>query len=153
MALIELRVSLEITSPSCKPEVRAWIDLEPDIGLDSEVELPLRQLSGPEWVGCFTLAQARPQRFLYRLGLAAEAGVDWSLRVHSRRSRRDILLDGDTLATAKCWLVGSCCVPRTEHRRVAGMASALSAERADGARSPERDPHLNVVYLDRYRPR
>jgi hypothetical protein len=155
--LIELSVSLDLPADGGTPEVRAWIDLEPDIGLDTELELSMRQVTDTEWVGCFTLIGTRPQRFLYRLGLAAEPGTHWSLRVRHRGLQRDILVDGDTLAISKCWFVGSCRVPATKRRRAAGMTAHdvrvdTSREPPTTTRAPERNPQTRLVLLNSYRP-
>ena len=106
MALIEVRINLESTLASVTPDVRAWVDLRPEGGLESEIELPLLRSSENEWSGAFMLRDRLD--FLYRIGLMAHAGARWSLSVRRRGASRELLADGDTLPLAKSWLVGSC---------------------------------------------
>jgi hypothetical protein len=120
MALIDLRMSLSVDTGQ-SAEVRAWIDLQPDQGLGSEIELPLRRRGRREWVGTFAVGEAQPRYFLYRVALAAHVGASWEMQIRERGSGTLLLTDADTFTLAKCWLVGSCDAPM-EHR--------ISAERS-----------------------
>lgn len=107
--LIDLVLELRLRDRGVIPEVRAWVDLEPSSDLDSETELQLELRRQWMWSGTFLVARSGlASGFFYRLGLRATAGAEWSLRVHDRTLRRDILEDNDALAVPKCWLVGSC---------------------------------------------
>jgi hypothetical protein len=111
MPLIDLRLSLEV-DPEHQAEVRAFIDLQPHLGLSSEMELPLRRRGKNEWVGTFAMGEEQPCYFLYRVALAAHAGASWELVVRERKSGVKLLADSDTFEIAKCWLVGSCEGPK-----------------------------------------
>jgi hypothetical protein len=138
MTLIEVRLSFEVDAERCKPQARAFIDLAPEGGFGSELELPLRQLGRTVWVGAFVLGEKHPLEFLYRLGLIAHRGAEFWLSFRHRGLGRDLLTDGDTLPAAKCWLVGSCPLPAPARRSIAGKPAASNA---------------NVVALDRNRER
>ena len=140
MPLIEMHVSLDVDANRCKPEARAWIDLAPEDGFASELELPLRQLAAAEWVGAFLLGVTRPQHFLYRVGLVGHPGAEFWLTVRYRGRDRELLTDGDKLPAAKCWLVGTCPLPRPEQGR-----AAPSTERRTSSQT--------LIVLDRYRER
>jgi hypothetical protein len=154
MPLIELHVSLEVAAPQCRPEVRAWIDPNPEAGLEGELELPLRRVNGGAWVGAFAIGATHPQRFLYRLGLAAHAGADWSLCIRQRGLKQDILTDRDTLDIAKCWLVGSCNVPAAWHASTqADKAQVTRMPRSCAPSASAHESQPRVVSLDSYRSR
>jgi hypothetical protein len=111
MALIELALMLELRAASSPPDVRAWIDLWPELGLDSEIELPLTRHDPQRWMGLFTVGDGLPDYFLYRIGVVAHSGGAWSLTVR-RRGRGCVLLrDEDELALPKLWLAGTCHLP------------------------------------------
>jgi hypothetical protein len=161
MTLIEMRVSIDtkgIDLHRCQPEARAFIDLVPDEGFGSEQELPLRRLGHAQWVGAFVLGEAQPEHFLYRLGLVARAGAEFWLTVRHRGIERDLLMDGDTLAAAKCWLVGSCPLPAQRRGRASAEAAVVGAVTAVPV-GVSVDPKIarrtshSVVVLDRYRER
>jgi hypothetical protein len=108
MGLIELSVTLTIAERGLTPMARAWVDLEPDGSLHSELELPLHLQGAGRWMGVMGVAEPTPDCFFYRLGIVAHAGAQWSLKVRDRALGRDILVDTDTLTSSKCWLIGSC---------------------------------------------
>jgi hypothetical protein len=108
MAVIELAVTLELRPASCEPQVRAWIDVRPELGLDSEHELPLMRCSPLQWIGFFTVARVPQTYFLYRIGVAAHPGAIWSLVVRRRDRAYALLWDADSLALPKLWLAGTC---------------------------------------------
>lgn len=116
MALIDLRLSLELPARHTKPEVRAFIDLQPHRGLSSERELPLVRRGRREWVGSFALDEAQARYFLYRVALVAHAGASWAILFTDRKSGVDLLSDADRLEIAKCWLVGSCEAPQPKRK-------------------------------------
>jgi hypothetical protein len=111
MAMIELHLALEVDATSCQPEVRAWIDVHPDLGLDSELELPLSRREPHHWIGFFTVPEAWHGYFSYRIGVAAHAGAIWKLAVRRRDCTRALLCDADSLALPKQWLAGTCHLP------------------------------------------
>jgi hypothetical protein len=108
MGLIELTVTLSGAERSRIQQARAWVDLEPDGSLHSELELPLHAQGPGRWMGVMGVAEPTPECFFYRLGIVAHAGAQWSLKVRDRALGRDILVDTDTLTSSKCWLIGSC---------------------------------------------
>lgn len=113
MGLIELSVTLGITEHGLIPQARAWVDLEPEGNLHSELELPLHPQGPARWLGVMGVAEPIPDCFFYRLGIVAHAGAQWSLKVRDRALGRDILVDTDTLTSSKCWLIGSCALRAT----------------------------------------
>jgi hypothetical protein len=129
MSLIDLRLSLELQSRLPTPEVRAFIDLQPELGLGSERELPLRQ-RGREWVGTFAIGEVGPRSFLYRVALAAHRGARWDLAIYERRSGATLLADSDTLELTKCWLVGSCDGPQAPARTPTGALGSAGGASA-----------------------
>jgi hypothetical protein len=116
MALINLKMSVDSDAALPGPEVRAWIDLRPEFGLGSEIELPLRRRGKREWVGTFAVGDREPRYFLYRVALAAHIGASWELTIRRRGATTPLLCDADTLSIAKCWLVGSCDGPEEPQR-------------------------------------
>jgi hypothetical protein len=133
MALIDLRMSLNVEPARSAPEVRAFVDLLPERGLGSEIELPLRRRGSREWVGTFAIGADQPRYFLYRVALAAHVGAAWELLIRERGAQSPLLTDADTLTLAKCWLVGSCDAP-SERRRVAAEPTFESATGATACR-------------------
>ncbi len=123
MTLIDLRFSMD-SQPEDGSEVRAWIDLQPDVGLGSEIELPLRRLGGREWAGSFALGRLELPYFLYRIGIAGREGATWELSIRQRGGGL-LMLDADVSTMAKCWLVGSCDIPLPQ-----GLRSARSSDSA-----------------------
>ena len=113
MPLIEVLLTLEFDESRCSPQVRAWLDLQPERDLRSEVGLPLERVRDHEWRGAFTIGDREPGHFLYRIGLAAHEGAHWTLelRHHARGRCLPILTDSDSFALRKQWLVGSCALP------------------------------------------
>jgi hypothetical protein len=133
MALIDLRMSLNVEAGAAAPEVRAFIDLQPERGLGSEIELPLRRRGKREWVGTFAVGESQPRYFLYRVALAAHVGASWELLIRERGSRTPLLTDADTFTLAKCWLVGSCDAP-SEQKRISAEQALGSATGATACR-------------------
>jgi hypothetical protein len=124
MALIDLRMSLYTDPGRPTPEARAWIDLRPELGLGSEIELPLRRRGKREWVGTFAVGETQPRYFLYRVALAAHIGASWELTIRPRGASSPLLCDADTFSLAKCWLVGSCDAPGERQSDIARPRSA-----------------------------
>jgi hypothetical protein len=109
MAYVELCLHLDCDLKRVAPEVRAWVDLDPDGQHTRETELALeRRRAGSEWYGTFAVAEGGPRCVLYRVALVAHAGAEWSLSMYQRQRSRALLSDRDTLAMAKGWLVGTC---------------------------------------------
>jgi len=128
MALIDLSLRLDVDEQSTA-EVRAWIDLQPLVGLGSEIELPLSRRGTGQWVGNFAMGEVASGYFLYRVAIAAQAGADWELVIRQRGITTPLLTDADTLTIAKCSLVGSCDAPSPRGRSslIADFESARSA--------------------------
>jgi hypothetical protein len=108
MPMIELKLSLVLAQAHSAPQARVWLDLEPDQGLNSEVELALWSSGKGQWRGRFTLDEGRHGDFSYRVGLFAHAEAEWSLSFRSCNLGAELLTDGDRLASPKAWLIGSC---------------------------------------------
>jgi hypothetical protein len=108
MAYIDLCLHLDFDSSRVAPEVRAWVDLDPDGHLARETELALERRRGSDWHGTFAVADNGPRCVLYRVALVAHAGAEWSLTMVQRSHKRALLSDHDTLPMAKGWLVGTC---------------------------------------------
>jgi hypothetical protein len=134
MPLIDLRLSLDLDPQQPQPEVRAFIDLQPNLGLSSEMELPLRKRGKRDWVGSFALGEGQACYFLYRVALAAHAGASWELVFRERKSGVELLADSDTFEIAKCWLVGSCEGPRRPQRTASPQTAFDSARGATACR-------------------
>lgn len=126
-------MSLNVDVGRVVPEVRAYVDLQPDRGLGSEIELPLRRRGKREWVGTFAVGASQPRYFLYRVALAAHVGASWELLIRERGSGTPLLTDADTVTLAKCWLVGSCDAP-SEHKRISAEQTLDSAAGATACR-------------------
>lgn len=129
---LAIRVHLALHRARVTPAVRIWLDTSTDTGLQGEHEIQLELVQPWTWVGDVAVdCSARP--FFYRVGISAAVGVDWSLRIHDRDTRRDLAVDGDRLALPKCWLVGTCV------RQQAGTVIELST------RQPRRHPHWTCL--------
>lgn len=161
MSLLLIRIGLELNAPVV-PEVRAWIDLQPDAALASEVELPLHRASPTVWTARLLTSPNASGYFLYRVGLAAHPGATWSITVHDSSEQHELLNDGDVAPLTKCWLVGTCpfgivdihpkngmCAAgqQSGHSKRRGRSSSLvllrggkSAEGGDPARVPATRP-------------
>lgn len=160
MSLIEVCVSIDFKGADadrCKPEARAFIDLAPDDGFGSEHELPLQRLGQAQWLGAFVLGAEQPEHFLYRLGLVAQAGAEFWLTVRHHGLACDLLMDGDTLPAAKCWMVGTCPLPRQVQGRAradAGVVRAIVPKPVGPSiDATRRTSHPRVITLDHYRER
>lgn len=137
--VLELQIELRVRNPRFEPEVRAWVDVEPDGDLSDETELRLTRGDRLVWCGGFELPEVMPAYFLYRLGLKATAGAEWSLRVRDRTWGMDVLTDWDSLDGPKCWLVGSCWVVPAQSissGRDAASPSSLGHSRSGAALDP-----------------
>jgi hypothetical protein len=122
---IDVRVTLMLHEPACTPEVRLWIDLEPDDGLDNESPLPLRRV-GHDWLGAFSIGETASARFFYRLALLAHPGAEFWLSLRDRDRDHDLLIDGDILGAKKCVLVGTCEATRAVSARRAPRLMLLA---------------------------
>jgi hypothetical protein len=134
---IDVRVTLKVHEAGCVPQVRIWVDLEPERGLGNELELALRERDG-DWVGSFRVDERRTNGFLYRLGLFAHPGAHFWLHVRMRELERELLVDGDLLAASKSMLVGTCavgCAGRSARR--APSLVLLTGGKAATALSPD----------------
>jgi len=109
MRIIELM--LELATSSCQPDVRVWIDLWPEDGLDSEIELPLARSAQYRWTGYFTVGERPAGYFMYRIAVAASVGGTWRLTMRRRGCTRVLLQDEDDLVLNKLWLAGTCDLP------------------------------------------
>lgn len=108
MGLVELSVIVRSVQKGLVPEARAWVDLDPEGDLRSEIELPLHRQKHWRWVGVMGFAEPSADSFFYRLGIVAHEGAEWALKVRDRVTGRDILVDTDMMTSPKCWLIGSC---------------------------------------------
>jgi hypothetical protein len=156
MAYVEFCLHLDYDLKRAVPEVRAWVDLDPDGPHTRETELALEHRRAAEWYGAFAVAEGGPHCLLYRVALVAHAGAEWSLSMHERSRTRALLADRDTLAMAKGWLVGTCELAQDEARAAwprsrRPHASQLHVHALHDAAAP-REP-ATVVRLDRVRRR
>jgi hypothetical protein len=126
MAMIEVALSLDLNTADCTPEARVWLDLNPEQGLGSEVEVPLSPKGRNEWRGLFSVDEARCDEFSYRVGLFAHAEAEWSLSFRKCNVDSELLTDSDRLTAPKTWLVGSCSV--SERERCSARAAAQRPE-------------------------
>jgi hypothetical protein len=152
MAYIELCIRLDCDLKRAVPEVRAWVDVDPDGQHAREIELALECRRATEWFGAFAVAEGGPCCVLYRVALVAHAGAEWSLSMHERSRTRALLVDRDTLAMAKGWLVGTCELARAEAPAV--WLRPRHALHLHALQSPAaaREP-ATVAHLDRMRRR
>lgn len=153
MTLIDLRFSLEV-DPACgrNAEIRAWIDLQPEVGLGSEIELPLRRTGKREWIGTFGLGRAGLPYFLYRIGIAAHEGAAWELTIR-QRGGGVLIHDADVSTLAKSWLVGNCDIPLPrELQSATGNDSARAAAGNLLGGGPSRLGTVRYLRLERFEP-
>ena len=108
MGWIDMHVTLTLYEPECVPQVRLWVDLEPERAFGNELQLALRQV-GPDWSGSFHVDERTATAgFIYRLGVFAHRGAHFWLNVRDRERARELLADGDALPASKTMLVGTC---------------------------------------------
>jgi hypothetical protein len=112
----ELTINLEDCTENDEVIVRAWIDCLQSAELTEEVELALSKQSGRKWTANFCVpAESDDDAFVYRVGMVAQPGASWSLRIRERtdaRVSRTLLEDGDVLTMRKEWLIGTCSTQR-----------------------------------------
>ena len=125
MALIQIHVWLSVTEATCRPDVRVFVDPNPDGGFGTEQEVAL-QPRADGWHGAFALPDDLQGAFLYRVGLVAHAGASWSYRMTQRGLGQQLAADADCLPQGKCWIVGSCELPAQRDARLRAQ-SATSA--------------------------
>jgi hypothetical protein len=153
---LECAWSREVDSRQTTPSVRLWIDVDPSAGDWNECEIALQQRAPGQWVGSFSVPSDAPLRFMFRMGLIAAGDGEWSLTLRDRRRCRVLHQDGDTLALAKTWVVGTCSLftSLAPTARPAFGARPLHEPRPITAATaePKQTRALpNVVQLDRYR--
>jgi hypothetical protein len=121
MALIaiSLKLEVEIERLRLEPEVRLWVDLQPERALDTETEVALTCHGHRIWRGAFALPERQLRSFTYRVGLCAHPGAAWSLVFRNTSWRGDLLADADLLGTTKAWFTGTCSL-RGRHTRDPG---------------------------------
>jgi hypothetical protein len=129
MAMIEISLRLELHEPTCTPEARVWLDLHPDAGLSSEMEVPLWESGRHEWRGRFSVDERACQELAYRVGLFAHADAEWSLSFRKLQRDADLLVDGDRLIASKCWLVGYCNLQPSEKPEAPASRDSKSGQR------------------------
>ncbi len=107
--MLNLELLICCTSPSGArpPRMKAWLDPQPELGLDSEYELCLETVSEDARRALVELDPASPY-FLYRVGLVADPGTVWHLSIQDLQSGRLLYEDSDLLALPKEYLIGSC---------------------------------------------
>jgi hypothetical protein len=123
MPLIEINVSLDVTSRRCHTDVRAFLDFHPEENLNSEIELRLWPTEGNQWRAMFSVDEPC-ERFAYRIGIAAHPEAGWQMRIRNCNLDVDLLLDSDKMMLPKSWLIGECSVrPRGRKRalRIHGL--------------------------------
>lgn len=153
MAWIDALIALEIDSREARPSVRLWIDTDPQADEWNECEVALRQRAPGQWTGSFSIPSAASLQLLFRLGLITRGDGDWSLTLLDRTRGRVLHRDGDTLALAKTWVVGTCALDPALSPPVRPAFGAHLLRRpvpANDAVTPEPSDR-NVVRLDRYR--
>lgn len=109
--MYELTIDVEACASNEEVIVRAWIDQLRSAELTTEVELELSKQSGNTWTASFDIGEGGVEAFAYRVGLIAEPGASWSLRIRDCRDEQawcTLLEDGDVLRTRKEWLLGTC---------------------------------------------
>jgi hypothetical protein len=117
-----IEVELRLHGAPVQPAVRMWVDSGSESDLQSETEVALKPHGPNAWLGSVTFEGALS--FFYRLGISAAPGVDWWLRIHPLGSQRDLLVvDGDRLATAKSWLLGTCLTTLPDSSKVIDLDS------------------------------
>lgn len=87
-----------------EPEIRMWIDDPFTQDLSSEQEVTLARDEELAWSGKFDARGA----FIYRIGIVARPGSNWSISFSNASDGEELLFDSDDLTLAKEWLVGTC---------------------------------------------
>lgn len=153
MAYIDLCLHLDYDLTRVAPEVRAWVDLDPDGHLARETELALERRHGSDWCGTFAVADNGPRCVLYRVALVAHAGAEWSLTMVQRSRKRAILTDHDTLPMAKGWLVGTCELAQADTQRwmPRSMPASSSQARMRAISDDAQSRDATVLRLERMR--
>jgi hypothetical protein len=112
----ELTIDVDQCTSNDEVIVRAWIDYLQNAELTTEVELALSKDGANKWTANFSVPEASDDdAFAYRVGLVAQPGASWSLRIRecsAGDTTRTLLEDGDVLTTRKEWLLGTCDVQR-----------------------------------------
>jgi hypothetical protein len=110
MALIAicLKLELELDRLPLQPEVRVWVDLQPERALNTETEVALTCRDQRVWSGAFAVPERELQSFTYRVGVYAHAGAAWSLVFRDISRRGELLADADLLGASKAWFTGTC---------------------------------------------
>jgi hypothetical protein len=142
MALIAICLELELEPErmsSLRPEVRVWVDLQPERALNAETEVALTCHGDRIWRGAFAVPEQKLQAFTYRVGVYAHAGAAWSLVFRDTSRRGALMADADLLGASKAWFTGTC---------------NLRGSRSGNARSKPRPNRLanrpcSLVLLDR----
>jgi hypothetical protein len=153
MAYIDLCLHLDFDSSRVAPEVRAWVDLDPDGYLARETELALERRHGSDWYGTFAVADNGPRCVLYRVALVAHAGAEWTLTMVQRSRKRALLSDHDTLPMAKGWLVGTCELAQADAQRWMphSLQTSSSQVRMRAVSEDARPREATVLQLERVR--
>lgn len=140
MAMIEVTLCLDLDAQDDLTEARAFIDLQPDGGLSSEVEVPLWADGQHQWRGVFALDEGRDESFSYRIGVFAQADAEWSLRFRRCGSDKELLSDCDRLAAPKTWLLGHC-----NSTPALPVAASRASALAQGDRRGRPGPALRLI--------
>lgn len=142
MALIvtTLKLELERERLPLKPEVRVWVDLQPDRALDTETEVALTCRDDRIWRGAFSVPERGLRSFTYRVGVYAHPGAAWSLVFRNPAWPGELLADADLLGDAKAWFTGTC----TLHGRRSGRSPGTKPRP-----SRSRNRQRSLVLLDR----
>ncbi len=110
--MYELTIDVDDCAASEEVLVRAWIDYLQNAELTTEVELALSKEGANKWTANFSVpGDSLEDAFAYRVGLVAQPGASWSLRIRECNQgdgSRTLLEDGDVLTTRKEWLLGTC---------------------------------------------
>jgi hypothetical protein len=130
LVTVELRLRSPPRGGAPRPEARFFVDLDPCDTLRSEIEVALIPEPGGLFRGMFRLEPTAREQFFYRVGLCASPGSAWTLRIRSAARDQDLLDDGDTLDTAKCWLVGTCTLAAARDGRVVALDAYRSRRAA-----------------------
>jgi hypothetical protein len=114
-------------SDQSSPQVRVWVDDQLAGDLSSEQEIKLERTADGVWSAHFSARDV----FMYRVGIYAAPGSQWSLSFFSGGDdARELLFDSDELTAAKEWLVGTC-----EHSDPVRLRRVGLAEISSGALS------------------
>lgn len=110
--MYELTIDVADCTADDEVLVRAWVDCLQSAQLTSEIELALSKQGSGQWSANFCLPErSDDDAFVYRIGLVAQPGASWSLRIRHRTDAagsRTLLEDGDVLTMRKEWLLGTC---------------------------------------------